>query len=258
MRGPGSELTTIEAVIDEMTARWRRLHRAGDWRAIFAKTYLTTTEQILAATRRPGVFANPAWIVEIDCRFAQRYFDAFDRFEGGGRCPLPWHAAFDAAVRKQTFILQDVLLGMNAHINFDLPHTLDETIPRGLGPDGMEAYRLDNAALNRVLAESVSVVQVTLADHYDAVLHLLSAGLGRRDEGFASRLIETWRARAWGTFLVMRTSGATTEVHGLVEQSAADNAVLLLEVQRHFPSLYWPNRAFRAVVGRLGRRVGPG
>jgi len=256
VQGTGPDLATIEAVIDEMTARWRRLHRARDWRAIFAKTYLTTTEQILAATRRPGVFANPAWIVEIDCRFAQRYFDAFDRFEAGAPCPLPWRAAFDAAVRKQTFILQDVLLGMNAHINYDLPHSLDETVPRRLGPAEMEPYRLDNAAMNRVLAESVGVVQAALADHYDAVLHLLNAGLGRRDEGFATRLVEAWRARAWGTFLVMRTTDATSEVHGLIEQSAADNAVLLLEVQRHFPSLHWPNRAFRAVVGRLGRRVG--
>lgn len=244
---------SIEAVIEEMNARWRRLHRAGDWRAVFAKTYLTTTQQILAATREPGLFVNPAWIVQIDCDFARRYFDAFDSFERTGTCPMPWRAAFDAAVRKQTFILQDVLLGMNAHINFDLPHSLDATIPRGLGPEEMEPFRLDNAALNTVLAESVGVVQAALADNYDIVLHLLNRGLGRRDEGFATSLIQAWRARAWGTFLVMRSTEAASDVHGLVEQSAADNAVLLLEVQRHFPSLYWPNRAFRGVMGRLSR-----
>jgi hypothetical protein len=251
--GAGAELTTIEAVLDEMTARWRRLHRAGDWRAVFAKTYLTTTEQILLATHRPGVFANPEWIVHLDCRFAQRYFDAFDNFESKAACPAPWRAAFDAAMRKQTFILQDALLGMNAHINYDLPHSLDETIPQGLGMEELEPYRLDNAALNTVLAESVGVVQAALADNYDIVLHLLNRGLGRRDEGFATTLVHAWRARAWGTFLIMRSTGAVGEVHRFVEQSAADNAVLLLEVQRHFPSLHWPNRIFRAVVGSLGR-----
>lgn len=247
-------LTTIEAVLDEMTARWRRLHRAGDWRAVFARTYLTTTQEILAATRRPGLFANPAWIVEIDCHFAHRYFDAFDRIERSDACPMPWRVAFEAAGAKRTFIVQDVLLGMNAHINYDLPHSLDATIPRDLPPEALEPYRLDNAALNTVLAESVPVVQTALADHYDAVLHVLAAAMGRRDEAFATRLIEAWRARAWGTFLVLRTTDAAGEVHGLIEQSAVDNAMLLLEVQRHFPGLYWPNRLFRQVVGGLARR----
>ncbi|MFP5318408.1 MAG: DUF5995 family protein [Acidimicrobiia bacterium] len=250
------DLTTIEAVIDEMTSRWHRLHRGGDWRAVFARTYLTTTQQILAATRRPGVFLNPDWIVRIDCDFAHRYFRAFDDFERTGRCALPWQVAFQSARAKQTFILQDVLLGMNAHINFDLPHSLDATIPRGLPPEDLEPYRLDNAALNLVLSESVGVVQGTLADYYDAVLHVLNAVFGRRDEAFATRLIEAWRARAWGTFLVLRTTEATGEVHGLIEQSAVDNAMLLLEVQRHFPALYWPNRLFRQVVTGLAiRRV---
>ena len=246
--------TTIEAVIDEMRARWLDLHRAGDWRAVFAKTYLATTEHILAATREPGLFTNPGWIVEIDCDFAHRYFDAFDSYERTGRCALPWQVPFEAAGRKQTFIMQDALLGMNAHINFDLPHSLDATIPRGLSAEELEPYRLDNAALNTVLAQSVKLVQAAVADHYDAVLHVLNAVLGQRDEAFASRLIEAWRARAWGTFLVMRTTDATAEVDGLIEQSAVDNAMLLLEVQRHFPGLYWPNRLFRQVVTGLARR----
>lgn len=250
-------LTTIEAVIEEMTARWLRLHRARDWRAVFARTYLSTTQQILAATRRRGVFVNPEWIVRIDCDFARRYFEAFDEFERTGRCPLAWQVAFQSAAAKQTFILQDVLLGMNAHINLDLPHSLDATIPRDLPPEDLEPYRLDHAALNLVLSQSVGVVQAALADHYDAILHLLNAAFGRRDEAFAARLIEAWRARAWGTFLVLRTTEARGEVNALIDQSAVDNAMLLLEVQRHFPALYWPNRLFRQVVTGLAfRRAG--
>lgn len=251
---PDGGLTTIEAVIDEMTDRWRRLHRAGDWRAVFAKTYLETTEQILAATRKPGLFLNPAWIVEIDCDFAQRYFDAVDAFDRGGDCPWPWRFALQAAVRKQTFLMQDVLLGMNAHINYDLPHSLHATVPRDVTAEALDAYRKDNATLNLVLSEAVGAVQTEVADHYDFALNVFDAALGKRDEEFAARLIEAWRSRAWGTFLVLRNTVAAGEVHQLIEQSAVDNALLLLEVQRHFPSLYWPNRLFRQSVARFSRR----
>src|SRR5436305_13319758 len=157
MDPPSLSCHTIEEVIDEMNGRWRALQRAGDWRAVFAKTYLRTTEQILVATRTAGVFENPAWIVEIDCDFARRYFDASDRFDAGGDCPVPWRLAFSGAVTKRTLIVQDVLLGMNAHINYDLPHSLHATVPANLDAAGLEAYRRDNLVLNRVLSSSIDV-----------------------------------------------------------------------------------------------------
>src|SRR6476469_3590537 len=72
--------TTIESVLAEMTRRWHRLHQAGDWREVFAQTYLRATEQILRATQQ-GSFENTAWMVRLDCTFAQLYFDAFDQWE---------------------------------------------------------------------------------------------------------------------------------------------------------------------------------
>ena len=59
MDPPSLSCHTIEEVIDDMNGRWRALQRAGDWRAVFAKTYLRTTEQILVATRTAGVLVVP-------------------------------------------------------------------------------------------------------------------------------------------------------------------------------------------------------
>src|SRR6476620_10003525 len=84
---------TIEEVIAEMTRRWHRLHRAGDWREVFAQTYLRATERILAATRS-GQFENTTWMVQLDCMFAQLYFNAFDQWEATGNAPMAWKAAF--------------------------------------------------------------------------------------------------------------------------------------------------------------------
>src|SRR5262245_60183780 len=111
---------TIDELIAEMTRRWQRLHQAGDWRAVFAQTYLGATHKIKIALQA-GRFENPDWMVQLACTFAQYYFDAIDRWEATGRSPLAWQASFEYAHRRRTLVLQDVLLGMNAHINNDLP-----------------------------------------------------------------------------------------------------------------------------------------
>src|SRR5437870_3417147 len=126
--------STIEDVISEMDRRWRRLARAGDWRAVFADSYLRTTVQVLTATQRDGYFRDPAWVVKLDCAFAQRYFDAIDAWDAHRTCPRPWRIAFRNATDKRTVVVQDLLLGMNAHINFDLPFALEATVPVGADP----------------------------------------------------------------------------------------------------------------------------
>lgn len=242
---------SIEEVVDRMWERWRRLDRARDWRAVFAKTYLRTTEAIGEATARPGVFENPDWVVEIDCEFAWRYFEAFDRFEEGGDCPWPWQVAFQSAKSKRTLAIQDVLLGMNAHINYDLPYSLAATVPPTSSGADLEAYRRDNQVLNEVLGSAIDMVQRRVASRYDVMLGAIDAAMCDRDEAFAGSMIRAWRARSWNSFMVLRTSNDPPAVDRLIEESAVDNALLLLEVQRAFPFLHWPNRAYRGLLWRL-------
>jgi len=251
---PDNRCDTIEQVVAAMTERWQALNQFGDWRAVFAKTYLRTTEAILEVMHRPGVFESPAWIVELDCEFARRYFDAFDQFESTGECPWPWRLAFRSAVTKRTLAIQDVLLGMNAHINYDLPYSLHATIPHGLGTDDLEAYRRDNLAMNRVLGSAIDKVQREVTHQYDLVLSAADAALRDRGEVFAGEMIRAWRARSWSSFVVLRSGGDTVAVEHLIEESAIDNAVLLLQVQRAFPAIYWPNRLYRDSLNSLSRR----
>lgn len=251
---PGPRCETIEQVLEEMDRRCRHLDRRGDWRGVFARTYLRTTEQILKATRRQGLFENPGWIVRIDCEFASRYFDAYDRFQDGSGCPWPWRLAFRGAQSKRTFVFQDVLLGMNAHINYDLPYSLDATVPSGLPAEEFDVYRRDNLVLNRVLADAIDVVQEEVANEYDLVLSAADLAFRERDEAFASQLIRAWRGRAWGSFLILRTSRDRALAERLIEESATDNALLLLQVQRALPVVYWPNRVYRDGVSWISRR----
>jgi hypothetical protein len=46
-----------------------------------------------------------------------------------GQCSHCWRIAFDAADRQEPPVLQHLLLGMNAHINYDLGIAAADTYP---------------------------------------------------------------------------------------------------------------------------------
>ena len=241
---------TIPQVIAEMERRWHRLQRAHAWRAVFARSYLRTTQEILAATGTAPVFENPAWLVQLDCAFAERYFVADDAWTAGTTCPAPWTAAFAAADAKRTLVLQDLLLGMNANINYDLPYALDATVPRGLDSAALAPYYRDHARMNALLGRTVAKVQVA-AGEYDPLIDLAGVGLGRGGEASVAQLIILWRERSWAHFLLLRGPGDRADTDRLIAETAQEYALLLLQVQQIAPYLYWPNRLYRDTIGWL-------
>ncbi len=249
---------TIESVIDDMTRRWRALDAAGDFRAVFAASYLATTENVMRAAARPGLFHDPAWVVRIDCEFADRYFDAFDAFERGERCPRPWEIAFRQATERRTAVLQDILLGMNAHIAFDLPFTLEATIEPDATPAKLAERRADYEKLNEVLGAAIDEVQRRAAWAYDPMMMLADVALGDLDEGLTSRVIEAWRGRVWERFLLLRRAAdpeSRAMVESYVEGTAVSAAELLVEPQRLAPLVLHPLRAWRTSIGWVRRGV---
>jgi Family of unknown function (DUF5995) len=73
-----------------------------------------------------GGFEDWAWVERWDVAFAQFYLDALEADLAHGAVPGPWAAAFASAGMSGRVVppLQHVLLGMNAHINYDLPQAL--------------------------------------------------------------------------------------------------------------------------------------
>jgi hypothetical protein len=58
-------------------------------------------------------FEDPDWVQRWDVAFAQLYLDA------GDAASRPWRLAFSAPAELPP--LRHVLLGINAHLNYDLP-----------------------------------------------------------------------------------------------------------------------------------------
>src|SRR6266568_4747916 len=112
-----------------MEALQAPLEARKDARRYFHGTYLRTTRAV-GAELETGAFADPPWVERWDVAFARLYLDALEADQRGEVPSGPWKVAFAAADEQATALppLRHVLLGMNAHINYDLPQALLEVI----------------------------------------------------------------------------------------------------------------------------------
>jgi uncharacterized protein DUF5995 len=127
-----SELDRLVAFFRERQSRF----------AFFAALYRAVTMRVAAGIER-GDFEDGERMDRFDTAFANRYFAAVDTLLAGGRPPRSWRIAFGAEARPGTLILQHLVLGMNAHINFDLPIAAIEVAPGGSLPELERDYLLD-------------------------------------------------------------------------------------------------------------------
>jgi Family of unknown function (DUF5995) len=145
----------IDDLVERMTALLEPLEAAGDKRRYFHATYLRTTIAVAGEIRRGG-FADAEWVERWDVVFADLYLDALEADSAGRRLPRPWAIAFGAPAGLPP--LRHVLLGMNAHINYDLPQALVAVISDEQFDDAALLARreADHRAIDDVLASRVA------------------------------------------------------------------------------------------------------
>lgn len=159
----------IAELISRMELVERRLHDAGDERRHFHSTYLRTTRAV-AADLAAGGFVDSEWAEHWDVVFASLYLDAVEQWDTRGSAPGPWQVAFSAAAGPDRLApLRHVLLGINAHVNFDLPQALlavitdeefdDAAIVRKRAADH---EHIDSILVDRVAAEDAELAKVEL------------------------------------------------------------------------------------------------
>ena len=136
-------------------------------RRFFLETYLRTTQAVGRAIDQ-GSFEDPEWVEVWDVKFAELYLRAHDadlvtRAAEGSDVPRPWRLAFAASPELPA--LAHVLLGINAHVNYDLPQALLAVIGDDdfLDPQLMDKRRRDHERIDTVLAERVAAEDGELA-----------------------------------------------------------------------------------------------
>jgi hypothetical protein len=145
----------IEELIGRMAALLESLQATSDPRRYFHATYQRTTIAVAEDLNRGG-FVDPEWVERWDVAFADLYLDALQAALAGREPSRPWTIAFGAPADLP--VLRHVLLGMNAHINFDLPQALLAVITDEQFDDPalLERREADHKAIDTVLATRVA------------------------------------------------------------------------------------------------------
>jgi hypothetical protein len=187
--------TSPEDAAERLSWLLRYFTRNDDGRSVFLAVYTRMTTRVREGIAT-GHFHNPEWVSTYLTTFADYYRQAISAWEFGDRSdvPPPWRVAFIAAEHNHTTPLQDALLGINAHINYDLAYALAEV---GIDPSRSEK-REDHRRVNAILKDLVDVVQDVLSDDYDApISRHLDRWLGSVDERAALWSLRETREVAW-------------------------------------------------------------
>ena len=145
----------VDEVVAQMQSRLDALPTASPRRP-FLSTYLRTT-QAVGDSVDAGTFLDAEWVERWDVAFAQLYLRAHDAFVAGqtSDVPRPWRLAFTAPDALPA--LRHVLLGINAHVNYDLPQAMLSVIsPADFDDPGLiERRRRDHESIDGVLGSRV-------------------------------------------------------------------------------------------------------
>ena len=183
--------------IAEVAEELREVARASDDAVgYFAAMYARVTSSI-ATSIAQGQFEDGPRMERFATTFADYYtrclgpvLPAPDGRSGPAR-PDCWRASFDVAGRDDLLIVQHLLIGMNAHINYDLPQaTVD--VAREAGD--LQSVKGDFDHINQILR---SMTTVLLRD-LDRVSHWANEAGALGGGRLFNFSLERARDQAWG------------------------------------------------------------
>lgn len=160
-------LTILDGLIAENKA-------ASDPLGYFPALYRQVTLEVKQGIAQ-GFFANGPRMARFDALFANRYFAAYAAFRSGGQPTKSWQVAFDGTRSGQLIILQDLLVGINAHINLDLGVAAGETFQGA----ALEDFHGDFDKINQILAGLLPKVEMVVGQ-FSPLLGIL-AKIGGKD-----------------------------------------------------------------------------
>ena len=188
--------TCVDKTIREMDRRFDPLATSCSHQAVFALSYLRTTETYRDTVNADNnFFVDTPFVNHEDAVFAKYYFQAYDNWAAGNRTAVPaaWNTAFDAAAGEQVSGSGNLFLGMNAHVNRDLPFVLAAigiAFPDGTSrkPDHDKVNQFLNAVLDPLLGEEAARFDPAMDDAAGPLLL-----------GYTSsfQVLAAWREMAW-------------------------------------------------------------
>jgi hypothetical protein len=187
---------TIDGLLVRMDALVAELEAERSPGRYFLSTYTRTTRAVAAALE-DGRFEDPPWVEEWDVVFADLYLEALRAYRRDREsAPRPWRVAFEADPALPP--VAHLLLGMNAHINYDLPQALIEVIPPEDVDDTrlMDRRRRDHERIDGVLVERVSAEDGEL-EKVGPARSLLDRAMAPLNQAATKRFLKEARLKVW-------------------------------------------------------------
>lgn len=148
---PVQTIDEVIAQLDETILRARQeSSRLGFLAALYRNVTLKVKEGIAA-----GLFEDGTRMERLDVIFANRYLAALDSFHRGMQPSKCWLVPFQLAATSSPIILQHLLTGINAHINFDLGIAAQQAAPGAQ----LLSLRRDFDQINNILGSMVVKVR---------------------------------------------------------------------------------------------------
>jgi hypothetical protein len=220
----------------------------GDRRAIFLRCYALTTDNVLAGIEG-GRFHDPLWMSRLLEHFADYYFASVTSgLDGVSHAPQAWLTAHRLAHEVETAACEALLLGVNAHINNDLPQATCDLLAEEwpLPADRLAARHDDFCGINGVIAETMHTAELEIVEPYDRALAMVDGRLPRvmrAAEWELQRVISGWRSEVWENALALLTAADDRWrelIRERIERSAARRAHLFMceiELREHLITL---------------------
>lgn len=171
----------------------------NDSRQVFLSCYRLMTGNMVEALDK-GVFHDPEWINTLLHSFAEYYFNALACYDCGKPVSKVWHEVHQFTAEKELRHVQYLLMGVSAHINYDLVLTLFDMLHEDWQNLSAQEQKLrfeDHCKVNEIIAASIDRVQDELLSPADPVMGWIDKAFGRMDEYLLSRLITSWRQEVW-------------------------------------------------------------
>ena len=205
----------LAATIREMQRRFEPLGRSCDHNAVFSLAYLRTTQTYGWARDQAGYFNDTPWVNHEDAVFAKYYLNAYDGWAAGHRDQVPraWLTAFDASAARRVTGSGSLLLGMNAHVNRDLPFVL-----AAIGittPDG-QTRKPDHDKVDQFLNTVVAPLLAELAARFDPTTNAIVTPYGVGYTGLFQAL-QAWREAGWRNAELL-TAAPTPQARAVVAE----------------------------------------
>ena len=128
----------------------------------------------------------------LDVLFANRYLDAYAKFQQSLPCTQSWQYTFETTKKFWPTVLQNLLLGINAHINLDLGIAAVRTCPG----QGIDALKDDFDKINTMLAGLVADVEKSMIKIWPT-FKLVLEKMAKADTFLINFSLEEARNGAW-------------------------------------------------------------